>query len=424
MSEIHSTSPVSPWRNLGKASQGERAQLIDPRQLQALTIFFIWEVISLTFFQKIAVPLNLRGIGLPVDGGQVEAALPMSYLGMASLWLYARPKVDLYRFGLFLTFLVTSLISILLQKNTFSSNSIVLAIAIYLPFIFYVETTEYTYRRLIGIFLNFMLIFGIITLLQHATQLMWSWKVWPNLNTLIPQGSLFQGYVYIQPIIYGSHYMKPNGVFFLEVSYLAQFLAVAFALELIYFQRIWRLMFYAGTIVSTFSGTGLLLILVSAPILLGKLTWRTLGAVLLVVAACVVLAVQINWYQQVEHRFGEYKNQTTSANHRFVEPLEILIDTVKQPKYVFSGAGPGNGAKDDNTFWWVSTKIVYEYGLVSFIAFIAFFLTCMFKNTPSRRMAFVLVVMFNFMSGFIIPVYPLLIFLIGGLFRVRTQPAP
>jgi hypothetical protein len=41
--------------------------------------------------------------------------------------------------------------------------------------------------------------------------------------------------------------------------------------------------------------------------------------------------------------------------------------------------------------------------------------------TPSQRVALVLFVLFNLMGGFNIPVYPLLIFLIGGLFRIKED---
>nr|QQZ51583.1 hypothetical protein JKL49_11685 [Phenylobacterium glaciei] len=214
--------------------------------------------------------------------------------------------------------------------------------------------------------------------------------------------------------------MKPNGIFFLEVSYVSQFLAVAFALELVYFQRLWRLIFYAVILVSTFAGTGLLLLAVCAPILLGKINARTLGGVLIVIAISALLAVQINWYQQVEHRFGEYRNTGASANHRFIEPYEVLVEVVKRPYSAYTGSGPGSGAKDGQAFWWVSTKLAYEYGFLTMISFLAFFGYVLFANAPSRRIAFVLFILFNFMGGFIIPVYPLFIFLLGGMFRVRS----
>ena len=85
---------------------------------------------------------------------------------------------------------------------------------------------------------------------------------------------------------------------------------------------------------------------------------------------------------------------------------------------MFTGEGPGNIPKGEARIWWASTKLTYEYGILPAISFMAFFGYMLFYKAPSQRVAMVLFVLFNLMGGFNIPVYPLLIFLIGGLFRV------
>lgn len=410
MTQEENTASDSFWKRGASIAAAVRPSGSAALRQKVLLGLFTFEVLILCLFQKVAVPFG---------SGQVQAVLPLTYIFMGALFIYNRPKVDLTRAILFTTFLFVSLASIMLQNNTYSANSIILLVAIYLPFIFFVEVSSGTYRKLIEIYLKAMLIVGVVVLVQHAVQILWSWRLWPNLDLLIPDDYLFHGYVYIQDIVYGSRLMKPNAVFFLEVSYVSQFIAVAFALELVYFQRLWRLLLYAVILLSTFAGTGLMLLIVSAPILLGRVNLRTLAGVALIIAACIFIAVRINWYQQVENRFGEYDRQGTSANHRFVEPLEVLSVIVKRPDFIYTGSGPGNGDKQRNKFWWVTTKLAYEYGLLATLSFMAFFSYTLFKNSPSQRISIVLFIMYNIMSGFIIPVYPFLIFLLGGLFRIR-----
>ena len=195
--------------------------------------------------------------------------------------------------------------------------------------------------------------------------------------------------------------------------------AVAVALELVYFRRLWRLIFYGVILLASFAGTGLLLLAICAPVLLTRMSWKSLLGVGAVVAAGVLFAIQINWYGQVNQRFAEYKQTNTSANHRFIEPFEVLVEVLHRDNSMFTGEGPGTIPKGENRIWWASTKLAYEYGIIPAISFMAFFAYMLFVKAPSQRIAMVLFVMFNLMGGFNIPVYPLLIFLIGGFFRIR-----
>ena len=216
--------------------------------------------------------------------------------------------------------------------------------------------------------------------------------------------------------------MKPNAIFFLEVSYLSQWTALALSLELVYFQRRWRMLFYAIVLLTSFAGTGILLLVISAPVLLSRLSWKSVLVVGLIFAICVGIAIRINWYQSVEQRFTEYQREGASANHRFIEPFVELRDVLASPKFIVSGIGPGNGPKGHNEFWWVSTKMAYEYGVLSALSFIVFLGYCLFDRPPSKRIAFVMFCFLNFMVGFLIPVYPVLMLVSGTLFRLGGEP--
>jgi hypothetical protein len=387
---------------------------------QALIAFVTLVVIGLTVLQKIALPITIGSVG-----GPIELVLPLTYVALFGLAFFVTFKLDLIRFGLLVVMVIFGAISTALLTVPYSLNSLLLVFAIYVPFILYVETSEKTYKNLMNIFLNVMIAMGAIVLIEQIIQLIWNWRAWPNLDSMLPKDFLLEGYVYIQAIKLGSRFMKPNGIFFLEVSCVSQWTAVALALELVYFRRLWRMIFYAVVLIACFAGTGLLLLLVTSPVLLSRLSRQSLAVVALVFAAFVITAIGIDWLPQVQQRFTEIQQYNSSSHHRFVAPFQMLFDLLQKPSSIALGAGPGNIPLVNEDIWWAITKLSYEYGFLTAVAFFVFLGYVLFKDAPSQRIAFVLIILFNFSGGTITPVYPILVFLIGGLFRFReSQSSP
>jgi len=292
------TAPRSLWQGGAPAPAKHVRRASNSLRQPALMAFFAFEVICLTVLQKFAFPVNLGGAG-----GPVQVALPLTYAALFVLLFFVKFSVDRQRVVLLTGALIFAFVTIAMVPGTYSTNSVMLMVLIYLPFILYIEVSEATYHKLIKIYLNAMIIFGAIAMLEQVAQLIWSWEVWPNLDYIIPSNFQMEGFVYIQPFQYGSHFMKPNGIFFLEVSYLSQWTAIALALELVYFRRTWRMSFYAVVLLSCLAGTGLLLLLVCAPVLLSRVSKRSLAVVGVVFLVCVITAISINWVQNVQHRF-------------------------------------------------------------------------------------------------------------------------
>ena len=237
-----------------------------------------------------------------------------------------------------------------------------------------------------------MIAAGAIVLVEQVAQLIWTWRVWPDLDTAIPQQFLMMGYVYIQPIKYGSELMKPNGIFFLEVSTVSQFTALALALELVYFRRTWRMVFYAIVLIACFAGTGLFLLLVTAPVLLSRLSRRSLAVMAAMFAAFVVTALAINWLPMVQQRFMEFQNYGSSSHHRFVMPFLVLFEPVETT--VVALRRPGTRQYPDRQradVWWAATKLAFEYGFATMIAFFVFIGYVLFQGrAEGQRIALVL----------------------------------
>jgi hypothetical protein len=383
------------------------------RQQMALLIFFIVQIIGLTVFQK---------MGIPVKDKLLEICLPTMLIGMAALTYWVRPKIDHVRAGLYILFCMLAFISSLFQTGGQSTTSFLLALAIYAPFMFYYEVSPKLYRSMIEIFILVMMAAGVIVLLQHAVQFALSWQAWPNLDKMLPESIMMQSFVYIQPISPTSHFMKPNGIFFLEVSMVSQFTALALILEVVYFQRLLQTSFLVGILLACFAGTGLLMLLLTLPFLMTQFNRRTWILIAVAFGVSLAVATEIGWLDQVQHRFTEYQHNNTSANHRFIAPWKMLTEFLRQDDAIYTGWGAGSMLKAPNVVWWPFTKVTVEYGLLTAIAFHALFIYSLFVNTPNWRASVGFFVFYSFMGGgFLVPVYPMICMLFCATFRMTKE---
>jgi hypothetical protein len=398
---------MKPSDEIRTATKASRVEM-------AVTIFVAVQIIALTVFQK---------VGIPVGDKILELCLPTMIGGMVALTYWLRPKIDVVRAVLYGAFCVAAFISSLFQTSGQSATSFMLALLIYFPFIFYYDVSPRVYRKFVNLFINAMLVAGAIVVAQHIIQLTVGWRAWPNLDKLLPQNILMPNYVYIQAINYGSPIMKPNGIFFLEVSLVSQFAALALILEIVYFQRLAQTALLLGVLVACFAGTGLLMVALTAPFLLTRFnrkTWMLIGVGFLV---ALVVAYEIGWFHAVQHRFTEYQLHGSSSNQRFIAPWLLMMEFVQGGSdALFTGWGAGSILKARDIVWWPLAKVTVEYGVLTSVAFHAFLIYAMFVHTPNWRASVGFLLFYSFMGGgFLVPVYPLVCLLFCCLFRLKEK---
>ncbi len=380
---------------------------------KAVFAIFVVGLIGNIVLQKIAWPLKA--------GGFVPLVLPLFVAAIALGPILIRPKFDPVRIGgFFLAFLVAAFSTFFLAPR-YSASSLMLFAALYAPFMIYYETSAANYRRCMNLFVSLMLGYVGVTLAQHLIQLTISWRAWPNLNQLLPAAWLIPDYVYIQPIIYGSRYMKPNAVTFLEVSLLSQFIAVALAVELSLFRRPIRLIVLASGLLMTMAGTGALLMALTLPVLLGRMRMRNAIVMLGILLVVCVIAFRLGWFDIVSTRMDEYKHNGTSANMRFILPLERLLEFLQDPRGLIAGIGAGQIEKGGSFIWWPFVKVAIEYGLVAAILFYGWVIYCLFRNAPQRAFAFVLIVWFSFEGTLLTAHNVLSLVMFGTLLRIAPE---
>ena len=378
-----------------------------PVASRVLLGFFALQIGVVVLLQKIAVP----GVG-------VDLTLPLMSGGLLAMLVFARAEVSPIRLGLYAVMVLLTLWSQLLAGVAVNWPSVLLLYLLFFSTIYRLEVSWPTYYKAMNIYQN-LLVFGCaVVLLQDAWQFTLGWSSFPNMDRLLPAELRTQGYVYLQPLNYGSPYSKPNGFFFREASFVSQFAAIALVIELALFRRLWRMALYGVTLFACFAGTGLLILAIISPLLLLRLSGRMIVAAILGALVAVGLAIGTGWWESVAYRFNEVNQANSSTNGRFFYPLQILSGYLSQQPRLLSGLGSGNMPNEISYIWLPITKLVLEYGPVSAIVFHLMFVYALVDRAPSLRIAAVLFVIFSLGGGYLqVAVVVNLCILLGALLR-------
>ena len=408
MATLNPPAPFRPLPRSGADAPATRAE-VQERLLFGLFLFGLAAVILLQKF------------GISNGGGTLAVGVPLMLGAMALACIFLKPVWDPVRIGLYFAFVAAAGLSTMFLSPVYSQTSIALLVLMHLPMVVAFETSEATYRRCLNAFVNLMLVFCAVIAVEHAAQFLVSPQAWPNLDKMVPTQWLVPGFNYLQPIVWNLPYHKPNALLFLEVSFLSQCIALALAIEIVLFQRMWRLLVLAIALMATFGGTGLLLIAITLPVLLGRLKISRMVLVIASLLIVIYVAYRLGWFELIGGRVNEHESEGSSANMRFIEPLNRLVAFLSEPGALFSGIGAGNIEKGRNFQWWPITKATVEYGLIPALIFYAFFLYALFKSPADRSIAFTLAVWYTFEGALLTAINPLTCVLLATMFSVRRS---
>jgi hypothetical protein len=369
--------------------------------------FFAVEFACLVVLQKFAVPAGAAPISF---------LIPVLYLGLGVGVVAFGLGVSLLRVAVFGGFLLVAVLSQALVGRPFSAPSFLLLLVLYFPLMFLWRVPADTYRRLIGSFQNVMAAAALMVFLQLASQFAFGMGNTLNIEPFVPKALLMPGYIYSVPIHFGASFVRPNGFFFLEPSYVSMFLASALIIELTEFSRPLRIGLYAGALIGCLGATGWVMMAFAAPGILRRLSPRMLLIVLVLVAVGGMVAMAAGGGDLVASRFSELSKPGSSGSERLVAPLHELSVLSTDPDRLFTGSGAGNMVLFQSSPWPL-TKLFSEYGALTALAYLLLFVAAIWR-APNRVLAFSLFVVINFTGGYLLnPVTAMLTILLLSLPR-------
>jgi hypothetical protein len=175
--------------------------------------------------------------------------------------------------------------------------------------------------------------------------------------------------------------------------------------------RRWRLALYAAAILTTVSGTGILLLGAGLVVLAVRrgVPWAVGMLIILVLLGTAVSLTSVG--QLLTARSTEAANPNTSGNARFVAPYaQVSAGLAGDTATLLFGRGPGQSSPETSGIQYfnpegmeanypVIPKMGAEYGLIAALVFTIFAVVAMTKGTPSPTMSAVMLLFYFALSG-------------------------
>ncbi|PEQ13724.1 hypothetical protein B2G71_05230 [Novosphingobium sp. PC22D] len=373
---------------------------------RVLTITAFFLVIGI-LAQKLSVPL---GAGTPL-----EITILLEYLLIFLLLATNRAHIDLTVLFLLLLFCAGAVTLSLVTAH--SLTSLLLVLVLYMPLAVRTEVSRPTYFRLLGVFQMLAAFSSCMILADWAFQ--FAGLPMPNMEHLLPEQLKFVHYNYIQPLEWGSKWYKPNGFFYLEVSYLAQIIATGIVIEICFFRRFAYLALLAVAQILTFSGTGFLLLAACIPVVLPHLKPKIIAAAVVLAPIAVITAASMGVFDNVAKRSEDFARDGSSANQRFVAQYDFAIKNLSHQSVALTGIGAGQMPEGPNIVWTPATKVANEYGILVGGVFFASLLAAIFRGSTPFAVGYALAVQFLFLNGgFLVPVNIFLFIMLTTLVKI------
>jgi hypothetical protein len=348
-----------------------RRRLTDETARKAMRFAMVALLVSTTVLQR---------IGVGSDNFSVSPALVAIYLVLGVGAVGGNLVISATRVALYLLAIGVALVSALLNEDRSSFPSLLLLVVMYLPFIFFMEPGSLAVRDgdwLMRQFLNLMFLCAGVGILQFFAQFAIHGEWLFDYPTLIPAG--LRGGGVFNPVIPVGSFNKSNGFFFREPSSFSFLMALAVIGESVTRKRVFRIACCALALLLTYSGTGILVLLIGASYPLGRKTLLRLGVIACVGAVIFALFDDALNLSYTVSRFGEFSadSSRSSGYIRYIAPGRLLGEMFfSDPWSAWVGHGPGTIFRTVREYefhdptW---AKLLFEYGALGFVLFLALF---------------------------------------------------
>lgn len=323
----------------------------------------------------------LERFGLTAGAVSISAAMLAIYPCLALAGLAGQLVLSLERTLLYGVCMAVALSSLLANEASASFSSFALLGAMYLPFVFVLrkgaladEDASWIYARFLDIcavcaaagVAQFALQFVIHArwLFDYSSYIPAPLRMNGIFNTVIPMGSL----------------NKSNGFFFREPSGFCYLMALGLIAETVSTKRPWRLALMGAALLLTYSGTGILALLLASLYPFGVKTVLRLAGIVLVGALVFWLLGDALNLSFTVGRVNEFSSDSTQSSGyiRYIAPGRLVAETfVDTPFSAFIGHGPGTIFRTLRSYefhdptW---AKLLFEYGALGFLGFLSLFL--------------------------------------------------
>ena len=309
---------------------------------------------------------------------------PMVLLALMAGLLTGRLRFVPTRLALYLLMLSVLTLVQVWRGEAFSFGSLAMMAVLGLAYVPAVPDEMVTQEDALNFFRNLSFCIALAGVLQFAMQFVVPLEYVFPIEHFVPEAFRTHGYNNIAPLSYGSHIYKATGFVMLEPSVFCQLCALGLTAELATKSRSLRLAGYAAALVVSYSGTGLLILAFTLPMLVvihGR--WDLLLRGLLALAVLALLAEPLHLTVTL-NRAGEFGSSGSSAFARFVGWTELFADKMwTSPVRAMFGYGSGSffdAAAGYKAGEMAHAKIIFEFGILGGLLYFAFIFHCLLRS--------------------------------------------
>ncbi len=356
-------------------------------------------LIGATFLSKFAIPpFGKQGIGISVF--LLLAVVMASTVGGAM-------RIEPRRLALYFMLVGSLGVIQILQPEAFSPLSLLLLVAVHLPYAVTVPHSDGG-DRIIQLFLAIATVLAVLGIAQYGLQFFVNPRYLFPIENFVPDTFIVQHFNHQAAMEYGAHEYRANGVFMLEPSFFSQLLAVAVIAELCTRNRMTRLAVFGLALIASYSGTGIVVLAICLPpCLIARRRWGLLLTGLLALVAIILLHEYFHAFRLLS-RVAEFSSTRSSGYSRFVGGFYLFDQFLwHDPWRALFGYGAGAftsyaerahyGADEMALF-----KIVLEFGLVGAAVYFGFLFCCLFYS-PAPGILTLAVAITYFLNGIYTP---------------------
>jgi hypothetical protein len=356
--------------------------------------------------------LCLQRFGLDLNGSVLFVSLPAFLLLIG--WMLATGQATLgtralVSFGVFAAWTVLSLELALLAPDPRATISLASwGDVLVTYFVWSVRPTDtFDTGATLDVFLFYARLCAVAGIAQFGLQfggLRWFQftQMFPPLSPLLVETH----YAFNATLAYGSPILRSNGFFLLEPSMFSQLLALAVCVEFFVKRRYRFLPVYGLAYAVSFSGTGLLSLML-ALLLYGLSSARNLARVVGLLAIGVVMAAVAavampQVFAAFASRATEFQRPGSSAYARYFGQLDVLRPFIQEAR-ILIGYGPGATERSLSFNLGSASpalKLVIDYGLIGVGAFAVLAGAMARRATPI--LAILCLVMFQLGGGYLL----------------------
>jgi hypothetical protein len=344
-----------------------------------------------------------------------------------------RLLIQFRRLVLFIVAWLTVACSLVINFRSEMLPSFGLLTAIYPFFTLARRSDPSNYGRALLAFQFLAASLSALAISQFLAQLVIDGRELVQFFNVLPSFLFTERFNTIIPIAQGSGLIKSNGVFLTEPSTLSQIAAIAILIETTIFRRLPYILLFSLGLVLSFSGTGVVLLLVLLPFAVfrdGPTRRTVLVAIFFIVLLFVTGLIDPSIFVL---RLTEFDDTQASAFERFISPFWLAGDylpTASLTALLF-GNGPGSVDSLVAQAWYTAfegtwVKLIYEYGLVGTALFSIFLLSCFGNSSCPKILGGAMIFEYYLLGGHVLstPLLTLLIVLCTSHLAAKSARGP